>query len=134
LGSIYAIAEREVPRLGYSADYVYVAAFLAAGVFIPVSGLLLSAAFRPKKPSRTKLAPYECGLPIFGTAQITYHASYYMYALLFIVFDVETVFLYPWAVTFKELGLFAFIEMVIFIAILALGLAYACKKRALEWM
>ncbi len=120
--------------MGYYGDYLYVVVFLAAGVFIPVSGLLASWLFRPKKPNAAKLSPYECGLPIYGPAQIPYHASYYMYALLFIVFDVETVFLYPWAVTFKQLGLFAFVEMVIFIVILGLGLVYAWKKGALEWM
>ncbi len=120
--------------LGYYGDYLYVVVFLAAGILIPVSGLLASRIFRPKKPNPAKLSPYECGLPIYGPAQIPYHAGYYMYALLFIVFDVETVFLYPWAVTFKQIGLFAFAEMVIFIVILALGLLYAWKKGALEWM
>ena len=87
----------------------------------------------PKKPSADKQATYECGLDSQGEPWIQYHVQYYIYALVFVIFDIETVFIYPWAVAFKKLGLFAFVEMVLFIAILAFGLVYAWKKKMLEW-
>ena len=88
---------------------------------------------RPKRPNREKETTYECGLDTQGPTWIQFKISYFMYALIFVVFDVETVFLYPWAVTFNSAGFFAFGEMLIFIAILALGLWYAWKEGALEW-
>ena len=95
--------------------------------------LVLAWFMAPKKPSVQKQAPYECGLASEGDPWIQYHVQYYLYALIFVIFDIETVFIYPWAVAFKKLGLFAFIEMVLFIAILAFGLVYAWKKKMLEW-
>jgi NADH:ubiquinone oxidoreductase subunit 3 (subunit A) len=86
-----------------------------------------------KKPSKEKETTYECGLETEGITWIQFKVSYFQYALIFVVFDVETVFLYPWAVAFKSVGLFAFGEMVIFIAILGIGLWYAWKEGALEW-
>ncbi len=87
----------------------------------------------PKKPNAEKLTTYECGLDTQGKTWIQFKLNYFLYALIFVVFDVETVFLYPWAVRFQALGLFAFIEMIIFIGILVLGLWYAWKEGALEW-
>jgi NADH-quinone oxidoreductase subunit A len=86
-----------------------------------------------KYPTRNKYTPYESGMTPFGDAKIRFDVKFYMYALLFIVFDIETIFLYPWAVTFDQLGLFALVEMVIFILILFVGLIYAWKKDALRW-
>jgi NADH-quinone oxidoreductase subunit A len=86
-----------------------------------------------KRPNKDKEKTYECGLESEGPAWIQFKVSYFLYALIFVVFDVETVFLYPWAVAFKSVGIFAFVEMVIFISILAVGLWYAWKKGALEW-
>lgn len=80
-----------------------------------------------------KLAPYECGVTPVGTARERFHTRFYLVAMLFIVFDIETVFLYPWAVVFKRLAIFGLIEMAIFIAILLAGLVYVWGKGALEW-
>ncbi|MGI9951065.1 NADH-quinone oxidoreductase subunit A [Moorellaceae bacterium AZ2] len=89
---------------------------------------------RPKRPAAgAKEETYECGLETQGPTWVQFKISYFLYALIFLLFDVETVFLYPWAVKFKVLGWFAFIEMIIFIAILVLGLWYAWKEGALEW-
>ena len=76
---------------------------------------------------------YECGMVTQGTSWVQFNFRYYFYALLFVIFDVEAIFLFPWAVRFKELKLFGFVEMLIFIAILVVGLVYAWRKRVLEW-
>jgi NADH-quinone oxidoreductase subunit A len=88
---------------------------------------------QPRHATAQKLSTCECGVEPVGRAWVQFKASYFLYALVFVVFDVETVFLYPWAVQFRSLGLFAVIEMMIFIGILLIGLAYAWKKGALEW-
>lgn len=85
------------------------------------------------KQSDRKLEPFECGVEPIGTAHQRFSVKFYLVALIFIVFDIEAVFLYPWAVNFRALGLFGFAEMVVFIAILGAGLAYVWKKGALEW-
>jgi NADH-quinone oxidoreductase subunit A len=76
---------------------------------------------------------YECGVETYGSSWFRFNVSFYLYALLFVIFDIETVFLYPWAVSFKALGMFGFMEMIVFILILLVGLAYAWKKEALKW-
>lgn len=120
-----------------STSYLY--QYLLVGIFVIFSAifalipLILAWFLAPKKPSPEKEAPYECGLASRGEPWIQYHVQYYLFALMFIIFAVETIFIYPWAVAFKKLGLFAFVEMVLFIAILAFGLLYAWKKRMLEW-
>jgi NADH-quinone oxidoreductase subunit A len=86
-----------------------------------------------KKPTALKLSPYECGMPLVGTARERFSIKFYIIAMLFILFDIEAVFLYPWAVMFKRLGLFGFVEMGVFIAILLVGYVYVWKKGALEW-
>ena len=80
-----------------------------------------------------KLAPYECGVTPVGSARERFHTRFYLVAMLFIVFDIETVFLYPWAIVFKQLGMFGLIEMAVFVGILLLGFAYVWGKGALEW-
>jgi len=113
--------------------------FAAIGIFLVVAvgfGVITMATawlVRPKKPNPLKETTYECGNDTKGETWIRFRSSYFLYALVFVVFDVETVFLYPWAVKFQALGLFAFVEMFIFIAILLLGLWYAWKEGALEW-
>tara|TARA_Y100000310_G_scaffold303253_1_gene341438 strand:+ start:94 stop:480 length:387 start_codon:yes stop_codon:yes gene_type:complete len=114
-----------------------IVAFVA--LLIPVSMLVISrlavlVRIRPHRPDPVKSEMYECGVRPIGPARWTQvNFRYYMYALLFVVFDVETVFIYPWAVHFQQLGLFALFEMLVFVAILSLGLAYAWRKKALEW-
>jgi len=88
----------------------------------------------PRNPkTMTKLEPFECGVPPVGTARQRFSVKFYLVALVFIVFDIETVFLFPWAVNFRALGLFGLVEMAVFIAVLVVGLAYVWKKGALEW-
>jgi len=106
--------------------------FALAGVM----GVLLSyisAIIGPRKPSAQKSMPFECGSPNIGSARDRFGVKFYVVALLFIVFDVEAVFLYPWAVLFKELAWPGFFSMAIFVATLLLGLAYVWKKGALDW-
>ncbi len=87
----------------------------------------------PKKPSAEKAETYECGVEPVGPPWVQFHAGYYVYALLFVIFDIETVFLYPWALVFGLRGWFIFAEMVVFVIILVGGLAYAWKEGALSW-
>lgn len=100
---------------------------------IVVSVLLGLLKIRPKRPDPIKSATYECGVETEGDAWGQFNVRYYLFALLFVVFDVEAVFLYPWAVAFRQLGLFAFVEAVLFVAILLVGYLYAWRRRALEW-
>lgn len=108
-------------------------AFIVFSVAFAVAALVVSFIVRPKAPSEGKKSTYECGMTPIGDGQINFSIKYYMFAILFIIFEIEAVFLFPWAVVFKKLGLFALIEAFIFIAILLLGLAYAWKKDLLEW-
>ena len=118
---------------GFSAQYTFLGIFfLMVSVFAALP-LVASRFFRPKKPSIMKQSPYECGMEKTGDAWIQFKVQYYLYALVFIVFDVEVILIFPWAVVFKRLGVVAFIEMAIFLAILFLGLVYVWKKRDLEW-
>lgn len=100
---------------------------------MPFALMLLSQFVQIKYPSTLKYTAYESGMTPFGDAKIQFDVKFYLYALLFIIFDIETVFLFPWAVSFRQLGLFALVEMALFIAILILGLVYAWRKDALRW-
>lgn len=106
-------------------------ALLLGGV---VAGLMVSASriLGPSKHTPVKDAPFECGNPTSGSAWGRFSVKFYLAAILFIIFDVEVVFLYPWAVVFRQLGVFGFIEMLVFVLILAVGLIYIIKKGALE--
>ncbi|MEE9138826.1 MAG: NADH-quinone oxidoreductase subunit A [candidate division NC10 bacterium] len=118
-----------------AADYAYVALFLIVGVLFVVFNIdILSRLIRPTKPTPEKLTTYECGEDPIGSPWLRIHIRYYLFALIFILFAVETVFLFPWAIVYRSLGLFAFIEMVIFIGILLVGFAYAWATGALEWV
>ena len=115
-------------------DYVFLAAFVAVGAIFVPGVVWLGSLFRPSRPSAVKSSTYECGEQTIGTAWVQFNVGYYLFALLFLVFDVEMIFLYPWASVFKEIGLVAMVEGLIFVAILAFGLVYAWKKGALEWV
>ena len=106
---------------------------LAIATGTGVAMLAVGSLFRPDKPNPIKLAPYECGIAPAGDAWEPVVPRYYIYAMLFLAFDVETLFLFPWAVVFDRIGVFAFVEMVLFIMILIIGLAYAWAKGALDW-
>ena len=105
---------------------------LVASAFGIVS-LVAGSLVRPSRPYRAKLATYESGAPTFSDARGRIPMRYYTIAMLFVIFDIETVFLYPWAVVFTDLGLLGLVEMLLFIAVLLVGYFYAWKKGALEW-
>jgi NADH-quinone oxidoreductase subunit A len=115
-------------------QFANVLVFLVVGVLFLAVSLTLSSLVRPSKYSAEKLIPYECGENPVGSPWIQFNIRFYVFALIFIIFDVEAAFLIPWAVVFKKLGLFAFVEGLIFIAILAVGLAYVWAKGDLHWV
>ncbi|MFC5701575.1 NADH-quinone oxidoreductase subunit A [Cohnella faecalis] len=117
----------------YVNSYVIVTVFLVLGILFPIFVLSLGKLLRPHKPAPGKEMTYESGNVPVGDSQIRFNVRYYLYALMFVVFDVETVFLYPWAVAYKQMGLFALVEMVIFAGLLLIGLLYAWKKKVLQW-
>ncbi|PWB68166.1 MAG: NADH-quinone oxidoreductase subunit A [Deltaproteobacteria bacterium] len=106
---------------------------LVIGVGMSVAFVLLSQALGPKRYDRVKYSVYECGVDPLTTASVRVSVKFYLLAILFILFDLETAFLYPWAVLFRQLGWFGFLEMLVFLLILLAGLIYAWKKGALEW-
>ena len=115
----------------------YLPVLIIAGFvsFIAIAVLFVNHLVSPKKSYREKYLPWECGMEPIGTADVGhFRVHFFIVAILFIVFDVETLFLFPWAVTLRDMGMFAFVEMFIFIAILVVGLIYAWKKGALEWV
>ena len=116
------------------ASYNFIGLFLVIAVLFPLVALGMAYFIRPKRPDSVKTSTYECGLETTGETWVQFKSQYYIYALVFVVFDVEALFLYPWAVAYNKLGLYALVEMVIFLAILVLGLAYAWRKGALRWM
>ncbi len=113
--------------------YEYLLVFLIVCTLVPISGIVLAKQLSPALGGPENRLSYESGCEPKGGAWIQFNIRYYMFALAFVIFDVETVFLYPWAVAFNQLGLLAFIEALIFIAILVIGLVYAWRKGALEW-
>jgi len=114
--------------------YTDVAVFLAVGALFVIVNLAVGRLFRPHRPYSEKLTTYECGEQPIGDARVKFHTRYYIYALVFVNFDVETVYLYPWAVVLRELGVYAFILMFIFLIMLLDGLVYAWKKGVLKWV
>ncbi|MEN6571150.1 MAG: NADH-quinone oxidoreductase subunit A [Anaerolineaceae bacterium] len=114
-------------------DYVPLFVIFILAVAMGVLILLIDKIFGPKRPTLKKGQPYESGMVPYGEGIRRVNVRYYLVAVLFILFDVEVVFLLPWAVAFRKLGIFAFIEMLIFVAILAVGFIYIWKKGALEW-
>jgi len=114
-------------------SYLPILVLIAIALAFAMGSVVFSRLIGQKKPSAVKLAPYECGMPPVGSARERVSVKFYIIAMLFIVFDIEAVFLYPWAVVFKRLGLFGFVEMGVFIAILLVGYVYVWKKGALEW-
>ena len=119
----------------YAQSYLFIGILAIAAIVMGVLPLVLAKFVAPKKPGLSKQSAYECGLESKGDPWVQFHVQYYLYGLLFVIFDVEVVFLYPWALVWNTNGLrvVAFIEMMVFLGILAVGLAYAWKKGALEW-
>jgi len=118
----------------FTNHYLIVILFLALSIILPAAAfLVLGKILRPYKPTEPKYTTYESGNEPVGEGQIRFNIRYYLFALMFVIFDVETVFLYPWAVAYNKLGLFALVEMCIFIVLLGAGLLYAWKKKVLQW-
>ena len=115
-------------------DFGTVFLFVIIGAVLLTAALLLAKILAPSKPSKNKLDTYECGEEAEGSAWVQFNIRYYVIALIFIIFDVEVLFLFPWAVVYKELGWLAFVEMAIFLIILIFGLVYVWKKRDLDWV
>ena len=122
----------------YFLQYGLITAFAIIAIIVPTGMLLISwiastVGLRPDNPTIVKSEAYECGVETIGGRWNQFHFRYYMYAILFVIFDIEVVFLYPWATKFMRLELFALIEMAIFVGILLVGWVYAWRKRDLEW-
>jgi len=117
----------------YINNYVIVAIFIILGIMLPVVALSFGRLLRPSKPTEEKQTTYESGNVPVGEGQVRFNVRYYLFALMFVIFDVETVFLYPWAVAYKQFGLFVLVEMAIFTGLLLIGLLYAWKKKVLKW-
>ena len=115
-------------------QYLPIFIFVAVAVSFPVVTFVASRLLRPFRPNRTKYKPYECGIEPMTEARDRYSVQYYIISVLFVIFDVEMIFLFPWAVRYRELAFFGFMEMLVFILILVVGYAYAWKKGALEWV
>jgi NADH-quinone oxidoreductase subunit A len=114
-------------------NYLPVLIFIVIGAAFGVGALLIGTIFRLKKPYPEKLMPYESGVNPIGEPRYRFSIRFYIIAMLFVIFDVEAVFIYPWAVVFDKIGIYAFIEMVIFIVILLVGYIYAWDKEAFQW-
>ncbi len=119
--------------LDYLLQYSAVLLFILVVAAFGVGTLVISYFVQPKFPESEKLSPYECGSEPFSDARIPFPVRYYIFAMLFVIFDVEVIFLYPWAVAFKAMGLIGLIEMMIFIGLFVLAYVYAWRKGALEW-
>jgi NADH-quinone oxidoreductase subunit A len=113
----------------------YAPAFLMLLLAVGFVGLTMVAThwLGPHRRTKVKLEAFECGIESIGNARIPFHIKYFLVAILFVLFDVEVIFMYPWAVNFKELGIAGFIEMLVFITLLLVGFFYIIKKKALEW-
>ena len=122
------MADESVP-LNYLPILLFIGIAIAFGAFSLLAGWFV----RPSRPYRAKLAPYESGSPLFSNARIQFPMRYYIIAMLFVIFDIEIIFMIPWAVRYQSLGLLGLIEMLVFLGILLIGFWYAWKKGALEW-
>jgi len=115
-------------------SYLPILIFMLVALSFPLVTLALAWFVRPQKPDPVKTAAYECGIEAEGEPRGRYSVRFYVIAVLFVIFDVETIFLFPWAVQYRVLGLFGLVEMAVFLGILILGYAYAWRRRALEWV
>lgn len=117
----------------YFESYLTVGAFAALGAVLVMVMLGIASILRPSNPSKTKQEVYECGVDPVGTGWSQSYVRYYVFGLLFVIFDVEAVFIFPWAIKLESLGMFGLVEMTIFIVILLLGLVYAIRKGVVRW-
>jgi len=117
-----------------NSEWIYIGLFLIIGIIVPVVPLVFARIVAPRKPNPIKQSTYECGIETVGDSWVQFKAQYYVFALVFLVFDVEAVFLFPWALSLKQLPLFVVLEGILFIAILISGLIYAWRKGMMEWV
>ena len=133
----YARLARKAPDGGEDIqmleNYFPVLLFICVGLAVGVVPLVLGWLVAPNRPDDAKLSPYECGFEAFEDARMKFDVRYYLVAILFILFDLEIAFLFPWAVVLKEIGLFGFVSMMIFLSILVVGFVYEWMRGALEW-
>src|SRR5712692_706841 len=115
-------------------EYIPILIFLAIAIAFPVVTIIVARLVRPQLPFQQKLEAYECGIQAASTARGRYAVRFYIVAMLFVIFDVETIFLFPWAIQYQVLGLFGLIEMLVFLAILIVGYIWIFRKGALEWV
>ena len=115
------------------AEYFPILLFIGVAIAVGVLPLILGKVLAPHRPDPEKRSPYECGFEAFEDARMKFDVRYYLVAILFILFDLEIAFLFPWAIVLRELGSFGFWAMVVFLAVLVVGFAYEWKKGALEW-
>ncbi|MCC8363503.1 NADH-quinone oxidoreductase subunit A [Lysobacter sp. A6] len=115
------------------AEYLPTLLFLIVALGIGIALIIVGNVLGPKRPSSEKLSPYECGFNAFEDARMQFDVRYYLIAILFIVFDLEIAFVFPWALVFRDLGVFGLVEMGVFLALLVIGFVYVWKKGALEW-
>jgi NADH-quinone oxidoreductase subunit A len=114
-------------------EYLPILIFIAIGAAITIALVIVPYLFAPKSPDAEKLSAYECGFNAFGDARMKFDIRYYLVSILFIIFDLEVAFLFPWAITLSATGVFAFWSMVVFLGVLTIGFIYEWKKGALEW-
>ena len=115
-------------------EYIPIFIFLMIAIAFPMVTIIAAKLIRPSMPTLVKLEAYECGIKAVSTARGRYTVRFYIIAILFVIFDVETIFLFPWAVRYKQLGWFGIAEMAVFLLILVIGYVWAYKKGALEWV
>ena len=123
-----------MPGTFVPSHYLPIVLFIVMGVGFTIVTLALGYVLRPARPYREKLMAYESGMDPFGDARLPFPIRYYVICMIFVIFDIEMVFLFPWAVVFHEIGLYGLVEMILFIAILLVGFIYAWRKGALEWV
>jgi NADH-quinone oxidoreductase subunit A len=115
-------------------NYIFVGLLLIVAVVFGLAPIVVERMIAPRKRTLAKGDTYECGVKTIGETWVRFRIQYYIYALMFVVFDIETVFLFPWAVSYEDLGAFALIEMVVFLVMLSVGLVYAWAKGVLRWV
>lgn len=120
-------------ELNMAHEWLYLGIFLTLAMAVPALALVIAGVISPKKPNVIKNSTYECGMETVGASWIQFKVQYYIYGLIFLIFDVETVLLYPWAVAYNRVSLFGVLEAVFFVLILTGGLWYVWRKGALEW-
>ena len=114
-------------------NYLPILIFIVMGAIFGIAPLVMGRMLAPHRPDSDKNSPYECGFEAFEDSRMKFDVRYYLVAILFIIFDLEIAFLFPWAVALKEIGMFGFVAMVVFLTILVVGFIYEWKKGALEW-